>query len=63
MSIEEITAAGFPVAVATFLLIRLERELRALRQVIEHCWLCQACRDAMADANRRVLGYEHKSDS
>ena len=53
MGIEEITAAGFPVAVATFLLVRLERELRALRQVIEHCWLCQACRDSIAERHRR----------
>ena len=55
MSLEEITAAGFPVAVSMFLLVRLERELRALRQVIEHCWLCSDCRRAIAERNSRTV--------
>ena len=55
MSLEEITAAGFPVAVSMFLLVRLERELRALRQVIEHCWLCSDCRRNMAERNKGTI--------
>ena len=35
---------GFPVLVAAFLLIRLERELRALTTAIHELKMCQVCK-------------------
>lgn len=35
---------GFSVAVAAFLLLRMERELRGLREAIERLRHCQTCR-------------------
>lgn len=35
---------GFSVAVAAFLLLRMEKELRLLRTAIEHLQHCQSCR-------------------
>lgn len=55
MNIGELTAAGFPVAVATYLLIRLERELRMLRRTIEQCWCCPTCRNVI----RQIEQEEH----
>ena len=36
--------SGFSVAVAAFLLLRMERELRGLREAIERLRHCQTCR-------------------
>ena len=36
--------SGFSVAVAAFLLLRMERELRGLRRAIELLRHCQTCR-------------------
>jgi hypothetical protein len=35
---------GFSIAVAAFLLLRMERELRALREAIDRLRYCQICR-------------------
>ena len=35
---------GFSVAVAAFLLLRMERELKGLREAIERLRHCQTCR-------------------
>lgn len=35
---------GFSVAVAAFLLLRMEKELRLLREAIEHLKHCQSCK-------------------
>ena len=41
---EAVASNGFPVAVAAFLLLRMEKELRALRMAIERLRHCQTCR-------------------
>jgi hypothetical protein len=38
--------SGFSIVVAAFLLLRMERELRALRQSIDRLRHCQVCRFA-----------------
>lgn len=42
--IANVTASGFPVAVAVYLLVRMERELSELRRAIETLRRCQHCR-------------------
>ena len=42
--IEAVAGNGFSVAVAAFLLLRMEKELRALRMAIERLRHCQTCR-------------------
>ena len=42
--IEAVTSNGFSVAVAAFLLLRMEKELRALRKAIERLRHCQVCK-------------------
>ena len=42
--IEAVAGNGFSVAVAAFLLLRMEKELRALRMAIERLWHCQICK-------------------
>lgn len=41
---EAVAGNGFSVAVAAFLLLRMEKELRALRMAIERLRHCQTCR-------------------
>lgn len=38
------TANGFPVVVAIYLLVRMEKELRELTAAIERLRLCQHCK-------------------
>lgn len=40
----ELLSSGFAIAVSGFLLIRLERDLRELRNSIERLARCQICR-------------------
>lgn len=42
--LKSIAGSGFSVAVAAFLLLRMERELRGLREAIERLRHCQTCR-------------------
>ena len=42
--IEAVTSNGFSVAVAAFLLLRMEKELRALRKTIKRLRHCQVCK-------------------
>ena len=52
--IANVTASGFPVAVAVYLLVRMERELSELRRAIETLRRCQHCkyeRDVEDDNN------------
>ena len=42
--IANVTASGFPVAVAIYLLVRMERELSELRRAIETLRRCQHCK-------------------
>ena len=42
--LSSITSNGFPVAVAAYLLLRMESELRALRLTIETLKRCTHCR-------------------
>lgn len=41
---QAVASNGFPVAVAAFLLLRMEKELRALRMAIERLRHCQICK-------------------
>ena len=41
---QAVASNGFPVAVAAFLLLRMEKELRALRKAIERLRHCQICK-------------------
>ena len=41
---QAVASNGFPVAVAAFLLLRMEKELRALRKAIERLRHCQVCK-------------------
>ena len=40
----ELIQSGFAVAVAAFLLIRIEKEIKHLAQAIDQLRLCQVCR-------------------
>ena len=42
--VQAVLQNGFSVAVAAFLLLRMERELRGLREAIERLRHCQTCR-------------------
>ena len=42
--LESIVTNGFSVAVAAFLLLRTERELRGLKEAIDRLRHCQTCR-------------------
>ncbi|NLL37686.1 MAG: YvrJ family protein [Fretibacterium sp.] len=42
--LETVVKNGFSVAVAAFLLIRMERELRGLKEAIDRLRHCQTCR-------------------
>ena len=42
--VQAVLQNGFSVAVAAFLLLRMERELRGLREAIERLRYCQTCR-------------------
>ena len=41
---QTVASNGFPVAVAVFLLLRMEKELKALRMAIERLRHCQTCK-------------------
>lgn len=41
---QAVAGNGFSVAVAAFLLLRMEKELRALRRAIERLRHCQICK-------------------
>ena len=41
---QAVTSNGFSVAVAAFLLLRMEKELKALRMAIERLRHCQTCK-------------------
>jgi hypothetical protein len=43
---ESVIQNGFSIIVSAFLLLRMERELRALREAIERLRYCQVCRFA-----------------
>jgi len=49
-----IASAGFPVAVAAFLLMRLEKRLESLTRAIEGLRRCQVCRLDEPDAQERA---------
>lgn len=53
--ISAIASAGFPVAVAAFLLLRLEKRLDALTHAIEGLRRCQVCRLDEPEAARASL--------
>jgi len=47
---QAVASNGFPVAVAAFLLLRMEKELRALRMAIERLRHCQICKFSEFDS-------------
>lgn len=47
---EAVAGNGFSVAVAAFLLLRMEKELRALRMAIERLRHCQICKFSEFDS-------------
>lgn len=47
---------GFSVAVSAFLLLRMERELRALREAISLLRHCQTCRLSPLEGSRPESG-------
>jgi hypothetical protein len=51
---------GFSIVVAAFLLLRMERELRVLREAIDRLRHCQVCRFAPASWNEPADTPEEK---
>lgn len=49
--LSSITSNGFPVAVAAYLLLRMESELRALRLTIETLKRCAHCKYGDGESN------------
>ena len=47
---EAVASNGFPVAVTAFLLLRMEKELRARRMAIERLRHCQICKFSEFDS-------------